>query len=79
MPVKLLRSGRKLLPTDSLFFQMNSAKTYRYRCRSVIISNLISFTDTYSYSPFRAPSPKITDMQFLRINYGKLTDTDTDL
>ena len=34
-----LRSGRKLLPTDSLFCQINSVKTYRYRYRSVIISN----------------------------------------
>ena len=32
-------SGRKLLPTDSLFFQINSVKTYRYRYRFVIISN----------------------------------------
>ena len=35
----VLHSGRKCLPTDSLFFQINLAKTYRYRYRSVIIWN----------------------------------------
>ena len=39
-PLKVkIHSGRKLLPTDSLFFKINSVKTYRYRYRSVIISN----------------------------------------
>ena len=37
--VCILHSGRKLLPTDSLSFQINSLKTYRYRYRSIIISN----------------------------------------
>ena len=34
-----IHSGRKLLPTDSLLCKINSVKTYRYRYRSVIISN----------------------------------------
>ena len=36
-----IHPGRKLLPTDSLLFQINSMKTYRYRYRSVIISNYL--------------------------------------
>ena len=58
----LVHSGRKLLPTDSLFFQINSVKTYRYRYRSVIISNSFLFTDTDSYPPSGTRPPKITDM-----------------
>ena len=34
-----LHSGRKLLPTDFLYFQITFVKTYRYRYRSVIILN----------------------------------------
>ena len=37
--MQFIHSSRKLLPTDSLFFQINSVKTYRYRYRSVIISS----------------------------------------
>ena len=34
-----LHTGRKLLPTDFLLFQINSVQTYRYRYRSVSILN----------------------------------------
>ena len=39
----------------------------------------MSFTDTNSYPPAGSRPQTITDMSFLRINYVKLTDTDTDL
>ena len=36
MGIQEIHSGRKFLPTDSLFLRINLAKTYRYRYQSVI-------------------------------------------
>ena len=39
------------LPTDFFLIGMNYRKSYRYQYRSVINSELIKVTDTYSYRP----------------------------
>ena len=40
---------------------------------------LISFTDSDIYPASGICPKKFTDLKFLKINYGTLTDTDTDL